>query len=91
MIETLEWLSKRLNEAPPSLSERITAAVSSTPCDPNHDRSEHLRQAAESLLSVVKAQGDNGDPLDLLAADAIVTFACESMSEIDPRGLKDFY
>jgi hypothetical protein len=47
-----------------------------------------LRTAAEQLLERAKSGPPTRDTaLTLLAADALITFACEAAGESDPRGL----
>lgn len=51
--------------------------------------SDHLRDLAEQILEDVKNAGDSAVALDLLAADALITFACEALAESDPGGLAE--
>jgi hypothetical protein len=47
-----------------------------------------LRRAAESLLcDVVSSSSRRGAAIKLLAADAMITYACEAMAEQDPESL----
>ena len=32
---------------------------------------------------------DHADPINLLASDALITFACEAQAELDPAGLAE--
>jgi len=111
MSELSEWLEPRLTGAPPTLRERILAAVdadgdSRFPIPPSQadeagERAEsdgpaprsllsdHLRDLAEQILEDVKNAGDSAVALDLLAADALITFACEALAESDPGGLAE--
>jgi hypothetical protein len=65
---------------PPSLARRIEAAVAAHGPD--------LRRAADALLAEAKHGGPGRDTaLTLLAADALVTYACEKVAEEAPDRL----
>lgn len=73
--------------APPSLVEpmtrRLEASSASLP--------DHLAIAGKGLLDSVLSHPEGGRELalDLLAADALVTYAFEAQAEVDARGLVD--
>jgi hypothetical protein len=49
---------------------------------------ERLRQLGDGLLAQAKSEPASRDTaLTLLAADALMTFACEALAEVDPSGL----
>jgi hypothetical protein len=49
---------------------------------------ERLRQLGDGLLAQAKSEPASRDTaLTLLAADALMTFACEALAEVDPGGL----
>jgi hypothetical protein len=51
---------------------------------------EQQRQLAEQLLEEAKTGPPNHDTaLTLLAADTLITFACEAVAERDPGALAD--
>ena len=93
MSELSEWLEPRLTGAPSTLRERILAAVDADGDSPfplpRSLLSDHLRDLAEQILEDVKNAGDSAVALDLLAADALITFACEALAESDPGGLAE--
>ncbi len=65
---------------PPSLVRRIDAAVA--------EHGPDLRRAADALLAEAKHGGAGRDTaLTLLAADALVTYACEMVAEEAPDRL----
>ena len=76
-MNTMEWLSTRTPAPPDALARRISVIVAGTP--PANDTSAQLIDAAErtlrALLRVNATQRDAA--LDLLAADALVTYAFE--------------
>jgi hypothetical protein len=77
---TLPWLAGRLQGTPPSLRARIEAAVTAEAGD--------LRRAAERLLNESKDGAATRDSaMTLLAADALVTLACQWAAEHDPDSL----
>lgn len=60
-----------------------------TPTAPSID--ETLRRAAESLIMKAKSAPQTRDTaMTVLAADALVTLACEALAESDPAGLGEF-
>ncbi len=79
------WLAARRPPAPPTLVEPMTRWLSDSPAS----LPEHLAQAGHALLDRVLARPESGRELalDLLAADALVTYACEAQAELDARGL----
>jgi hypothetical protein len=94
------WLEPRLVEVPESLRRRIIAAVRETgngkreagaadatlPVSPLVP--ETLKRAGENLLARARSgPASRETALTLLAADALMTFACEAMAELDPGGL----
>ena len=83
-----QWLSARLAEVPPTLRRRVEEAVRSS--GRGGDAPKVLRAAAEALL----AEAANAPPgreaaLTLLAADALMTYACEATAEHAPERLGD--
>ena len=96
MSDLASWLEPRLANAPASLRERILGVLEAGNLRPGPPgpapRSplpNQLHQLAEGLLESVKNAGDGAVALDLLAADALITYACEALSERDPDGLAD--
>jgi hypothetical protein len=85
--ELLAWLDAR-RPAPPealraSLAAGITDAVLTLP--------EHLADLGRRTLARVVSRSDGGRELalDLLAADAFITYAFEAQAEADVTGLAD--
>jgi hypothetical protein len=74
------WLSERLAEAPPALRVRVEAAmdVQRAGCSVQRGFGDQLRAAAEDLLTkAVAGPPTHETALTLLAADALITLACE--------------
>jgi hypothetical protein len=86
MIER-SWVESRLERVPASLRARMTEVLGAQSDGPV--TAAALRAAAEGLLQDVVARGEKADPGDLLAADALVTLACEAASEFDPERLAE--
>jgi hypothetical protein len=82
------WLAERLADAPPSLRAQIEDALSS-PLTPHSSLlADDLRSAAEALLTTAKSGPPTRETaLALLAADALVTLACEWVAETEPERL----
>lgn len=78
-----QWLALRQPVPPPALRARIDAALGSDLHVDSGDHSETLLAAGErlvrELLAVDATSRDSA--LDLLAADALVTYAFEAASE----------
>lgn len=84
-----DWLGPRLEGVAGSLRERILAAVRQ-PTDGRGALHDHLKAAGERLLAAAQSGPANRDTaLTLLAADGLMTFACEAMAERDPAALVD--
>ena len=79
------WLAARRPAAPPTLVEPMTRWLTDSPAN----LPEHLALAGHALLDRVLARPDGGRELalDLLAADALVTYAFEAQAELDAGGL----
>ena len=75
-----QWLEGRLASVPPSLRDRLLQALATHGSD--------LQVTANALLEQAKRGGsDRETALTLLAADALVTFACELAAETAPERL----
>lgn len=79
------WLATR-QPVPP---ERIGAHVTNAVADTNGTPAEMLARAGVTLLRRVAAAPEGGRELalDLLAADALITYAFEAQAEGDVDGL----
>ena len=77
-----EWLGVRTPDAPQRLIERIDAALGARRDFDSVDVGIHCVDAAESLLHELMSQPSAGREaaLDLLAVDALVTYAFEAWS-----------
>ena len=84
-FEVVSWLAARRPAAPPTLVEPMTRWLT----DSSASLADHLALAGRTLLDRVLARPDGGRELalDLLAADALVTYACEAQAELDAGGL----
>ena len=83
--EVLTWLDTRRPVPPAALRTHLEAAVTDA-ADPLPD---HLAALGRALLARVAATPAGGRELalDLLAADAFVTYAFEAQAEADPARL----
>ena len=83
--EVLNWLTARRPAAPPTLVEPMTRWLEDSPAS----LPDHLAQAGRALLERVLARPEGGRELalDLLAADALVTYAFEAQAEVDAGAL----
>ncbi len=81
----LAWLESRSPAPPPALRARLRAVVTDSP----ELLPQHLAATGARLVQRV-AECDGGGrelALDLLAADALVTYAFEAQAEADVEGL----
>jgi hypothetical protein len=83
------WLDQRLARAPASLRQRIEGALSGAGADLTGSPAGRLQAVAERLLQEAKVGPATRDTaMTLLAADALITLACEWTAEFDPAGLR---
>ena len=83
--DVVTWLAGRRPAAPPTLIEPMTRGLTDSPSS----LPDHLAEAGRALLDRVLARPGGGRELalELLAADALVTYACEAQAELDAGGL----
>ncbi|HEV8265181.1 MAG TPA: hypothetical protein VGQ06_09525 [Gemmatimonadales bacterium] len=84
--DLLAWLDRRRPAPPDGLRARLVAAVTDSPLP----LAEHLAELGQRLLERVAARPAGGRELalDLLAADAFVTYAFEAQAEAQVGGLE---
>ncbi|MGH7568159.1 MAG: hypothetical protein ACREL9_04175 [Gemmatimonadales bacterium] len=84
--EVLAWLDARQPSPPAALRARLAAAVTES----EESLPEHFARLGRRLLARVAGQPDGGRDLalDLLAADALVTYAFEAQAEADIERLQ---
>ncbi|MGK7313601.1 MAG: hypothetical protein ACN0LA_15410 [Candidatus Longimicrobiales bacterium M2_2A_002] len=80
MTDLARWLDERASEAPPSVRLMVEERVAETdPSAPLHDR---LAAAGLTALEdVVARPSERRTAATLLAADALLTYACEAAAE----------
>lgn len=78
-----EWLAGRTPPPPPALAARLGALLGGELAAPRAEISDRCFEAAERLLTTLvdSAGTSRAAALDLLAADALVTYAFEAGSE----------
>jgi hypothetical protein len=82
------WLAARSAAVPPALHDRMDAAVAAVPATAPPDAAAELADAAVGCLRAAFDDCDSrGAALHLLAADALVTGACEAAAEAGPDTL----
>ena len=78
-----DWVGERLPTAPPALRERVSFQLAEAGRAPAGEAAERLAAAGvrvvDSLISTDCSARENA--IDLLAADALVTYAIESAAE----------
>lgn len=80
MMNSLAWLEPRIADAPESLRAQMLNAVQET--SPDAELPDLLANAAMLCLRrSLRAPADRASALDLLAADALLTHACEAAAE----------
>ena len=83
----VRWVAAQEPPAPAALVERVGGALARFDADDAAARPAHCLAAAEAVLARLLADGATGTrsreaALDLLAADALVTYAFEAASEV---------
>ena len=84
------WLQSRVPPPPPALATRIREAIASASSDDGAPSADILLDAGEQLLRTLLGADHltrNG-AVDLLTADALVTYAFESAAE-QPERIQD--
>src|SRR5687767_3046785 len=84
------WLQSRVPLPPPALAKRIREALAATDIAPGAPTAEALLDAGEKLLATLLGADHltrNG-ALDLLTADALVTYAFEA-SATEPDRMQE--
>lgn len=84
--EVQQWLDGRRPVPPPTLRRHLLSLVQDRP----GNLADHLADEGASVLRRVLDQPEAGRELalDLLAADALVTYAFEAQAEVDTAGLQ---
>jgi hypothetical protein len=82
-VTVADWLATRTPAPPPALAERVRSALGPALEWDASAVSDAVLAAAESLLSELQREGCTcrAQALDLLAVDALVTYAFEAASE----------
>jgi hypothetical protein len=85
-----EWLATRTPAPPPQLMQRIRDALGPAADDDARTTAERCVEAAERVVARLLHDGRTGreSAADLLAADALVTYAFEAAGD-DPGRLVD--
>ena len=82
-VRARAWLATRREGVPDSLWVRATAAL-----DPTTDAGTVPDVFRECAMRLQRRLGtDHDDPLDVLAADALITYYCEALAELAPERL----
>ena len=83
-----EWLATRTPAPPPALAARVRELLGSTVDDDVTVATDRLLDAAEQTVAALLREGRTGRESagDLLAADALVTYALEAAGS-DPSGV----
>lgn len=80
MTEPDRWFDERREPAPPSIRMEIDGLLAET--DPSASLPDRFAAAAlRALEAVVAEPSDRGTAWTLLAADALLTYACEAAAE----------
>ena len=89
--ELIDWLARRAELAPASLRQPLGDAVRAAACAATGPLPELCSRAGELLAKRVLADGcgSRAAAPQLLAADALVTYAFEAASEGDSRTARD--
>ncbi len=87
-MEAPDWLVERLAETPEPLRRELATVVEEL--DASEDLADgFLAAAGRRLESVYGRLGDRESAFDLLAADGLLTFACEAAAVSDPAHIAE--
>lgn len=89
MNELARWLDERTPAMPSELRAALDAAVEAagpSDADPLPDRLAGAGLA--TLARVARATAQRSTAMELLAADALLTYACEAAAEAGPEALE---
>lgn len=78
-IRVRDWLAGRAPSPPPALAQRLTELVGDDRCASPAELPEYLLSRSQKLLARVET--DRSAATDLLAADALITYAMEAAAE----------
>lgn len=82
------WLLSRLSDAPPALRDAVLRARDGIEGVSGPERC--ARAALRILEDAERIATRRSGALELLAADALLTLACEQAAERSPEGLAEF-
>ncbi len=85
MTPVQTWLSERFRGIPDALRTRLEHVLTHT--DHEGDPAEVLARLARTTIGELKGDESREDAMTLLAADALMTYACEAAAEADPDSL----
>ena len=87
--EVLDWLEARRPVPPDALRARLEVAVSDADVSSLVPLPDQLALLGREVLERVAGRPDGGRELalELLAADAFITYAFEAQAEVDAAGL----
>ena len=78
-IRARDWIAARIPAPPPALSSRLADIVGEDTCESAESLPDLLISRAEELLSHIG--NDRSSATDLLAADALITYAMEAAAD----------
>jgi hypothetical protein len=78
-IRLADWIGARVPAPPAALSQRLAEIVRDDTCDGSESLPDSLISRAEELLAQIG--NDRSSATDLLAADALITYAMEAAAE----------
>lgn len=81
IVRVREWIDSRVPAPPPALAEKIAEVVGEDSCLAD-DLSAILVGKAKAIIRAVG--NDRAHALDLLTADALITYGMEAAVEFDP-------
>jgi hypothetical protein len=90
MTAAREWLMVRISDAPDGLRERMLAALNDTNANDGKTQDLLARAATACMQRAMTEQPRRDCALDLLAADALLTHACEAAAEQGSEALAAF-
>lgn len=88
MTDVASWLDERTPAMPPELRQAVNVALERAPAARDESLEDRLADAGLGALSrVAGAAPERSTATELLAADTLLTYACEAAAEAGPDAL----
>lgn len=87
MTDLARWLDERTPAMPPELRRAVDIALDQAPAAVDGPVEDRLAAAGLAALSRVAGASQRSTATELLAADTLLTYACEAAAEAGPEAM----